>query len=290
MPTVQVDFFVISLFRVGDPTIHSGTNTEFVPTLATIIRQLEGLTTQFYVWSLTERALLQDQLIHQALVGNEDPTDIRLCIGALSQGASLLQTAFQPTLLSGGLLTFLGHRHRLKSEYQACLARMNLPTEGTASELRAKVVSELDRLQSHTRPSGQSTDQRWFGQVPPVIALKKELEGMLALPIAGYWDLRECADCLLDSSPIRSRPPTDEEAFAAFRRGCDNSEVASLLCDRNTVIYDVLCVSRSLIRQAGKGLLVNSGRRLTTEFMDICRQPYLRKLFFMQQVSVCFAW
>jgi hypothetical protein len=33
-------------------------------------------------------------------------------------------------------------------------------------------------------------------------------------------------------------------------------------------------------------LLVNNARELSVNFMDLCQQEYLRKLFFMQQVNV----
>ncbi|TEB37698.1 hypothetical protein FA13DRAFT_1621598 [Coprinellus micaceus] len=285
-PKSQVEFFAISLFT-STPQVYSGTGDRLIPTLAIIIDTLASsdLTTQFYVWSSAEQVLLQSHLIQQALVNSDlNPMDVRLCIGALSQGASLLQTAFQPVLLSGALLSFLVKGRRLKADYQACLERMGLSTRGTVPELRARVDQELKKLQHLSQHVGH---QHEFGQVPRIIVLKKELEGMLAFPIAGYWDLRECAECLVgeDVEKEKADVPTDEEVFAAFKND-GTARLLGLLTDRNAMVNIVLNAARRRVCQARQNLLVNGGKILTTDFMDMCRQDDLRKLFFMQQFEV----
>ncbi|KAF6763028.1 hypothetical protein DFP72DRAFT_986801 [Ephemerocybe angulata] len=262
----DIEFFTVSLFDslASEGQAYSGKGSRFIIVLATIIRELtsgdDAPTAQFYVWSPAEQALLQTHLIRQALVGEVDREDIRLCIGALSQGASLLQTAFQPVLLSGALLAFLAKGKRLKAEYQACLARMELSTDGTVPELRARVEQALERLQG-IGPQA-SRDSHEFGQLPRIVIVKKEIESMIALPIAGYWDLQECAG--------------NEKIFKAFKKDSDGvlEEILSL---RNSTIYATLNAARRVVKHHGQNLL---------EFMDVCRQDHLRKLFFMQQFEV----
>ncbi|RXW24968.1 hypothetical protein EST38_g889 [Candolleomyces aberdarensis] len=293
-PKPQVEFFTVSLFEhSATPTSrsYSGDGRRLVPTLAVILREFTssregGPTVQFYVWSSTEQSLLQGHLIQEALLGDANQADIRACIGALAQGASLLQTSFQPLVLSGALLAFLTKGRRVKAEYQACLERMGLPTRGTVPELRARVIQELERLQS-IGPRDQY-GQYEFGQIPRVVVLKKEIERMVALPVAGYWDLAECATVLLQGNQQDFSAPTDETILRALK--ADSSERREMLGEtltaRNTVIDAVLATARDRVQSGGQNLLVNTARKLSTDFMDICRQEDLSKLFFMQQFEV----
>ncbi|KAJ2928657.1 hypothetical protein H1R20_g8458, partial [Candolleomyces eurysporus] len=293
-PKPQVEFFTVSLFEHSTtPTSrsYSGDGRRLVPTLAVILRELTssregGPTVQFYVWSSTEQSLLQSHLIQEALLGDANQTDIRACIGALAQGASLLQTSFQPLVLSGSLLAFLTKGRRVKAEYQACLERMGLPTHGTVPELRARVIQELEKLQN-IGPRDQYGEYE-FGQIPRVVVLKKEIERMVALPVAGYWDLAECAAVLLEEHQREFSAPTDETILKALKT--DSSEKREMLGEtltaRNTVINAVLTAVRDRVQSGGQNLLINTAKKLSTDFMDICRQEDLSKLFFMQQFEV----
>lgn len=293
-PKPQVEFFTVSLFDHSSTTTstsYSGDGSRLVPTLAVILRELTsdrelegGPTVQFYVWSSIEQSLLQSHLIQEALLRDSSQADIRVCIGALAQGASLLQTSFQPLVLSGALLTFLAKGRRVKAEYQACLERMGLPTGGTVPELRNRVIQELERLQN-IGPCDQY-GQYEFGQIPRVVVLKKEIDRIVALPVAGYWDLAECAAFLLQEHQRDLSAPTDEMVFKTLK--ADSSErremLGETLAARNTVIDAVLTGVRDRVRSGGQNLLVNTAKQLSTDFMDICRQEDLSKLFFMQQV------
>jgi hypothetical protein len=162
---------------------------------------------------------------------------------------------------------------------------MGLSTQGTVPELRARVDQELKKLQHLSRHTGRDGHQHEFGQVPRVIVLKKELEGILAFPIAGYWDLRDCAECLIGEGVKETVVSTDEEVFATFKND-GTAQLVGLLTARNATVNMVLNAARQRVRQAGQNLLVNGGKKLTTDFMDMCHQDHLRKLFFMQQVSI----
>ncbi len=184
------------------PCSSTGPGEQLIVALAKLVREINSLqanpkfkhlTTQFYVWSMTDRNILQTKIIHGALSSDTSADDIRICVGALAQGAALLQTAYQPLLLSGALLGFLSKKMRLKKEYQACLARMDLPTSGTLEECRKRVeaaIISLNEAKDNTSRTGQ--EQRELGQVPRVVVLKKEVERLVALPVPGYWDLPEC--------------------------------------------------------------------------------------------------
>jgi hypothetical protein len=208
--------------------------------------------------------------------------DIRICIGTLAQGVSLLQTTLQPPVLSGALLAFLGKGNRTKAEYKACLQRMELPTEGTGQVLRKRIDKEIRRLQDGPTIPGTEDRQREFGQLQRVVVLKREIERQLALPVAGYWDLPECASTLLS---FGTDCPSDEEIFMAYRTVASDESLANLLVRRNRCIYSVLRSLRArVVSSTGFSLFVNEGRELSTRSLDICREPHLRKLFFMQQV------
>jgi hypothetical protein len=191
------------------PIFVYGPEKDLIPGLAALIRSINALqhasTTQFYVWSTGEQSLLQSHIINTALSSSTNVDDIRLCVGTLAQGASLLQTTFQPLVLSGALLAFLGKGKRTIAEYKACLERMDLPTEGTVEVLRKRIDNETQRLQVESTTPGTEDRQKEFGQLQRIVILKKEIKHQLALPLPGYWDLPEyTTDC-----------PSDEQIFMA---------------------------------------------------------------------------
>ncbi|RDB25120.1 hypothetical protein Hypma_007621 [Hypsizygus marmoreus] len=291
----QYTINVISSKPLPVPDIMHGPGAELISTLASLIQSIIGvqssfspsLRTQFYVWSPTEHSALQAHLINSALTSAVYSDAVRVCIGALAQGASLLQTTFQPMLLSGALLSFLSNSKRTKAEHKACLERMGLSTEGTADELRRRVDNEIKRLQAE---GGRGTedparDHAELGQLPRVVVLKREIERLVALPVPGYWDLPECAVSLLPMESPEARCPSDEEVFATFRTG-STSQLHEILARRNASTYAILLDVRGRITRSGYNLLVNDAGILSANFMDICRQEHLRKLFFMQQFEV----
>lgn len=234
------------------------------------------------MWSTGEQNLLQSHIINSALSSATNIDDIRICIGTLAQGASLLQTAFQPLVLSGALLAFLGKGRRTKAEYKACLERMGLSTEGTVEVLRKRINNETQRLRHESTIPGIEDQQKEFGQLQRVVVLKREIERQLALPVPGYWDLTECTSILLSSA---TNCPSDEQIFTAYKNVASDESLADLLSRRNQCIYFVLQSLRArAVSPAGCSLFVNEGRELSTRFLDICTEPHLRKLFFMQQV------
>ena len=268
---------------------------DVITKLAHLIRSLEKLegkgsqkyTSQFYVWSSSEQALLQSHIINAALTSSADDVDIQLCIGALAQGADLLQTTFQPLLLSGALLSFLGKGRRTIAEYRTCLERMGLSTDGTVEALRKRIDNEVRKIQDDTSHPGQEEQRKEFGQLPRVVLLKREIERQLALPMPGYWDLPECVASLLQDA--EDVCPNDEQIFMAYK-SLDNTEpMDDLLLRRNRLMYAVLKELRvRAVSSAGHSLFVNDAKILSTKFMDICHEPHIRKLFFMQQVRQYF--
>ena len=144
-------FTVVPALRSFKPVWGEG--SDLIPALASLIRTILDLRsrcdpvprTQFYVYSSSENLILQRHLIEIALTLGPLVTTlqvaVRLCIGALSEGASLLSTAFQPLVLSGALLDFLGKKGaRTKAELQACLERLGLSNDGTVEQLRLRIT------------------------------------------------------------------------------------------------------------------------------------------------------
>ncbi|KAF8146877.1 hypothetical protein K438DRAFT_1910626 [Mycena galopus ATCC 62051] len=296
-PSSSVGFatFCVSVFSAipsFQPQPFHGLQAMFIPTLAAMLRQIFSLNetvrpvplTQFYVFSAAEQTALQAHLITNALTSTAGD-DIRLCIGAIAQGVSLLQTTFQPLLLSGALLNFMVKGR--KAELQTYLDRMGLrvSTSGTIEQLRARIQQEIQRLQNEGR-SGDDDRRTELGQLPRVVVLKKELESVLALPVPGSWDLAECALVLLPKSSPDRKCPDDAEVFTAYKSGDDQEALEDKLEQRNASIYAVLQNMRARVSSSGAGLLVNDAKKLTSNFIDVCKQDDLRKLFFMQQFEV----
>jgi len=199
----------------------TGTGEELITALANLIRLILKLqagsekcdlpTTQFYVWSVNDQNVLQANLIHAALSSDAIVDDARLCIGALAQGAALLQTAYQSILLSGVLLGFLSKKRQLKKEYQACLLRMNLPTHGTAEDCRRRVEAAIIKLKGEKDNFFRTAQKRReLGQVPRTVVLKREIERTFALPVVGHWDLQDCT-VIMPPQKVMDKPPSEEE-------------------------------------------------------------------------------
>ncbi|KAJ7668719.1 hypothetical protein DFH06DRAFT_207163 [Mycena polygramma] len=287
--------FCISVFSSipsFQPEPVHGSDATLISALTPILRRILSLgeivrpvpLTQFYVFSAGEQAALQAHLIDNALTSTSGD-DIRLCIGALAQGVSLLQTTFQPLLLSGALLNFMAKGR--KAELQAYIDRMGLQisTSGTVDALRKRIQQEIQRLQEDGRSSDD--DRRTeLGQLPRIVVLKKEVESLLALPIPGSWDLTECAFTLIPPSSPDRKCPSDGDIFNAYKSGGSREALEDKLEQRNSSIYTVLQTMRTRISSNGAKLLVNDARKLTANFMDICKEDNLRKLFFMQQFEV----
>lgn len=287
--------FCASTFATGSigekvPHVLHGGRSDLIPSIAYLIDVILSLNascevpsrTQFYVFSSAEHSALQTFFIDAALNSSYPVQDIRLCIGSLSQGASLLQTTFQPLLLSGVLLDFLAKGRWKRVDYQAILERMDLPTEGKVEELKQRIQEELKRLQSDNhRKVAEQQRHNELGQLPRIVVLKREIEKSLALPIPGFWDLTGCASLLLSSDSHEAKCPSDEELYVMFAQG---ESPLALLEKRNQSIHAVLVAFRSRVSDVNANLLLNVARPLTSTFMDICREERLRKLFFMQQV------
>ncbi|PPQ79589.1 hypothetical protein CVT26_015431, partial [Gymnopilus dilepis] len=294
-PSRGGDYFSVTVHsnhaRIVAPPAFASTPGEFITKLAHLIRTIEILhplrstiTSQFYVWSSGEHVSLQSSIIQAALTSAASTEDVRVCIGALSQGASLLQTTFQPMLLSGALLSFLANSKRTKAEYKVCLERMGLPTDGTVEVLRKRIDAEVRRLQETSRTTGYEGRRKELGQLPRVVVLKKEIERQLALPIPGYWDLPECVR-ILSSAALSC--PSDEKIFSAYKNLENDEALQALLVHRNRMMFHALTAFRALATSAnGTSYLVNEAKVLSTKFMDICKEVNIRKLFFMQQFEV----
>ncbi|KAF7362302.1 AAA-12 domain-containing protein [Mycena venus] len=259
------------------PQPFHGPESMFIPTLTSMLQKILSLNdtvrpvplTQFYVFSAGEQAALQAHLIDSALTSTSGD-DIRLCIGALAQGASLLQTTFQPLLLSGALLSFMAKGR--KAELQIYLDRMGLQvsTSGTVDQLRARIQQEIQRLQNDGQ-SGDDDRRTELGQLPSSCR---------------SWDLAECALTLLPRASPDRKCPDNEDIFDAYKNTDSREVLEDKLGQRNASIYAVLQNMRARILSSNAGLLVNDAKKLTANFIDVCKEDNLRKLFFMQQFEV----
>ncbi|PPQ97622.1 hypothetical protein CVT26_002553 [Gymnopilus dilepis] len=270
------------------PPMFMQSSSELVSKLGHLIRSIESRcsqkTCQFYVWSSSEWHTLQSAIIEAALTSNLPPKDIQACIGALSEGASLLHTTFQPILLSGALLSFLKYSKRTRVEYETCLGRLGLPTEGSIKSLQERLTNGIRQLQA-VGSSSHEGRRKEIGQLSHVVVLKREIERQLALPIPGHWDLQECVHLLL---PTAKPCPSNDEILLAYKNiGHDGEHLQGLLISRNRLIYRVLLAFRDCATaKNGASYLVNEAKVLSPRFMDICKEEHTRKLFFVQQFEV----
>ncbi|KDR81268.1 hypothetical protein GALMADRAFT_60708 [Galerina marginata CBS 339.88] len=258
---------------------------DIVTKIADLIRSIilfrrgrHDYTVQFYTWSSTEHEILEHHIIQAALNNQTNEADIQLCINALTQGAALLQTTFQPLLISRALTSFVGKTTTDASLYRACLERLGLPSDGTPEILKRRIDKEINQLRGGSKYQGRII---YSGQLPLVVVLKKEVERQLALPIPGYWTL---SDCIISLNPNYPHCPTDEEIFSAFQKGRDVTILSNILDRRNRVIVTVLKDLRSrAITESGDSLLINTAMPIRPRFKIMCKEPYIRKLFYMTQ-------
>ncbi|KAL5483134.1 hypothetical protein ACEPAI_8363 [Sanghuangporus weigelae] len=315
--TNEIAAYCISTYSNLDASITpgslSGTRETLINDLASILQYILDLSevrnvpprSQCYVFNAAERAALQRTLVEAALTSDKLDDDVqdavRTCIGAVCEGAALLSTTFQPLVLSGALMNFLSRKSGVSTaDLKLCLRRLGLPSrKGTDEELRKRIRDELERLKdggkrirgsgidsAETPESEQAKSQRGeIGALPRVVVVKNAIEQLLALPIPGYWDLSGCHTLLRTSS---LECPTDDAIYSAFIGNC-REDLDKMMNDRNLCIYEVLCEARKRAtggRAEKTDILVNEARVLASEFMDLCSQDHLRKLFFMQQFEV----
>lgn len=215
--------------------------------------------------------------------------DIRLCLGALCEGTSLLLTTFQPQILSGVLLSFLSKKNNLKKDsLQVCCQRLGLDDEGTVDSLRKRIETEHKRLAEIGGRAGDELHRREVGQLGKVVVLKREIERLISLPIPGYVDLPQTAELLLAG---KKTCKSDDVLFGEWtqRDSTTSTEpwVAGLR-DRNRCMRALVNNVRQRIRDAGltEKILLNEAKALEVGMMDICESDKLRKLMFMLQVSL----
>lgn len=275
------------------------TNTydNLVDTLASTIRTIIDLrgpdgrppTTQFYVFTAQEATSLQQHIISTALTLDENSPDaeakqdaLRLCVGALCEGASLLALSYQPVVLSGALDDFVNRPGLTKAELYRSLQRIGLPATGTIDQLRQRLTDKIDSLKAEgRRVAGLGGSPAELGLLPRIVVIKREVERLLALPVPGHWDLSDACTVMLDGYDCSS----DGQIYEFYRKG-NRVRMVAALEERSECVKKIL----DEMRQRAEGLLVNEARELLVHFMDLCQHVHLRKLFFMQQVGLpCFS-
>jgi hypothetical protein len=258
-------------------------------------------TTQIYVLSGAERAALQQYLINSALSASKTESEsraedsgfiesLKTCIGAICEGSNLLATMFQPLVLSGALLGFLHKKNNLtREQLRLILLRLGVEFLMTASKeaMRALLEEEIGRLRSQ---SSETKGVFNLGKLSRVIALREEISKLVALPTPGYWDLPDAVSSLLSR---RRRCPSENEVYDIYKSG-ELSALEGALVARNNCMYGLLKNIRKRVAPATTGgplLLLSEAHPLASQFMDICQEDPLRKLFFMHQVCASyFTW
>ncbi|KAH8828421.1 hypothetical protein DL96DRAFT_1603184 [Flagelloscypha sp. PMI_526] len=170
--------------------------------------------------------------------------------------------------------TFWSKGVRPKRNLRLYLERFGVNAQGTIAELKDLLKAEIARLKS---ASGETME---LGQLPRVVVVKKEVGRLLALPIPGLWDLPELANVLLSVS-VKS----DDEVYEAYREA-DKTVLTRCLEQRNSVIFGIVRDVRKRFSPKTREMLVNEARVLSVHWLDVCREPSLRKLMFVQQFEI----
>jgi len=242
---------------------------------------------QIYTYSPPERGAIISHLINVAVSDVYSPGDIRLCLGTLCEGASLLLTDYQPPILSGVLLSLLSKKNGLKLQHlKTCCRRLDLDDTGTVEVLRGRIEAEQKRLAGAAKLAGSVPRRREVGQLGKVVVLKQEIQKLIALPIPGYTDLPQIAQILPFGANIRC--PSDDELFAAWSSH-DEAKLKVGLEARNRCMRVLVRNIRDRIALNGpvEKILLNEAKPLEKiGMMDLCHSKPLRKLSFMLQVSL----
>jgi hypothetical protein len=242
--------------------------------------------TQIYTYSSPERDAIISHLIKAVVSDVYRPDDIRLCLGALCEGASLLLTDYQPLILSGVLLSLLSKKNGLKPQsLKTCCKRLGLADTGTDEVLRARIEAEQKRLDGAAEAAGSRPRRREVGQLGKVVVLKQEIQRLIALPIPGYTDLPQTAKALLYGANMGCA--SDDELFAVW----DSQDEAKLkvgLETRNRCMRDLVHNLRDRTARSGpvEKILLNDAKPLEKGMMALCHSEPLKKLLFILQVSV----
>ncbi|PPQ71223.1 hypothetical protein CVT26_011001 [Gymnopilus dilepis] len=249
--------------------------TEVVQTVAS---PSSNKSYQFYVWSATEHAILQKSLVDAISNSSARDANIRTCVSALVDGASVIHSEYHPHVLRVCHTNFLANANG--KQCRSFLERLGIPSDGFLQEKRAKIEEEFRRLQK----GGRSKDRRAaFGRLPPIVILKTEIERQLALPIAGYWDLKEYISTFL---PSEGACPDNDDLFRAFKKD-DTYSLRDLMLSRNSFVYAALRDFRGrAVSEFGQSYLINHGTQVLLRQVKVCQEPNIRKLFYMQQLEV----
>jgi hypothetical protein len=245
-----------------------------------------------YTYSPNERSTIMSHLIQAALstdAEDERNGDIRLCLGALCEGTSLLLTSFQPLILSGVLLSFLSKKNTLpKKSLQTCCERLGLSDEGTVEILRKRVEGEQKRLAEMGGRAGDELHKREVGQLGKIVVLKREIERLISLPIPGFVDLPQTAQALLAGKTTCKSDDVIYGEWVKRRTAATKPAWEEALKDRNRCMRALVGNIRQRVGKAGltERVLLNEAKPLEVGMMDICRFEKLRKLMFMLQVRI----
>ncbi|CAG8707336.1 5427_t:CDS:2, partial [Acaulospora colombiana] len=210
----SIGSFCISVHEAQDGCVLMshimGNKTNFVSKMARVLKEIKEHNprsrVQVYTYSHAERSIIMSHLVQVTLTTEQTQEefergedmkqkreDVRMCLGALWEGTSLLVTTFQPSILSGVLLYVLSKKNTLsKSSLETCCERFGLSIEGSMEDMRKRIENEQRRLAEIGGRAGSSADalnRREVGQLPKIVVLKRELERLFALPIPGFIDL-----------------------------------------------------------------------------------------------------
>jgi hypothetical protein len=269
----------------------AGLAKDLVPKVSGLLRKVQreapDLRIQIYTYSPVERKSIMDRLIDDALSDQSgDMDDIRLCLGALCEGTSLLSTTYQPAILSGVLLSFLSKKNALsKKGLQTCCERLGLKHDGTAEELRKRLEAEQRRLAEIGGRAGADINRREVGQLEKIVVLKREVERLLSLPSPGFIDLPQTAQVLLGKD--KANCLADDVLFGAWvNRSSATIRWEQGLKERNRCMHAIATNLRARVEEENltDKILLNDAKVLELGMMDICESRQLRKLMFMLQV------
>ncbi|KAJ3023120.1 hypothetical protein HKX48_004236 [Thoreauomyces humboldtii] len=277
----------------------------FVESLAALIRDLVGrkqsaidlnpkatLRVQFYVASQSDHAALTRVLIIQATSEGECPEATKLCIGALLDDAGILLTSVQPELISPRVLVKLRSTANVPEikRYLQIFGGSSVSLDGTKPVL-------LERLAGIMQAPARGVVKGLQRMVPKVTVLRDCVSNMFALPIPGFFSIEDCHAHLVQGGLRIEGPLHQPDMWAAMyalqKEDPQHPEIDRLLAKVSEVMEAVELSARRVMEKECKdaeksvaSLLPNTARDFEVLFIDVCKDPALKRLLFMAQFEV----
>ena len=257
-------------YHVDNLTASGSTPHELIESLAAIIKSISSRDprprTQFYCFSSSEVAAINQILVEMSI--HSESEDVCTCVGALVELPHALLSTIQPELLENALYGSWKKENGTSLEEQ--LSELNLNNRGPVSKLQQNLKEVI------------VSDNPSLRRVPKIVCIQETMSELVALPGPGYTNLQHCVSNLLGNCSI----PSDDELYilAKQKKGMLKVKLRAKTMVLHRVIRSLLYVIGKYSKDNISKILVNEAPRVSYSYIQLCKDPNLRKLIFMHEV------